>query len=116
MTVEELVRQFRDAAIEKATAPVAKDQALHAEMSKAWRQLHALGPKGQEAFKALLRDNSRHVRAWVAAQLLWLGDQSGVGVLQADAELDDIDGFGSSMVLKEWKAGRLGPPLGSLDA
>ncbi len=118
MAIEELVHRFREAAIEKGTfaEPASKDHALHKAMSVAWRQLHALGTEGQEAFKALLADDSRHVRSWVAAQLLALGDESGLLVLEADAEKGGLDGFSSEIALKEWKAGRLGPPLGNVGA
>lgn len=115
MVIDELVIQFCEAAIEKGTfaKPTAKDHALHEAMSVVWRRLHEMGTEGQEAFRALLADDSRHVRSWVAAQLLALGDESGVSVLEADAALGGLDGFSSKMVLEEWKAGRLGPPLGN---
>lgn len=118
MAIDEVIRQFREAAIAKGTfaEPAARDHALHEAMAAAWRRLHAYGPVGQGAFKALLSDDSRHVRAWVAAQLLALGDESGVPLLEADAAQDDLDGFSSQTVLSEWRAGRLGPPLGNVGA
>ncbi len=48
------------------------------------------------------------------AQLLALGDDSGIAVLETNAAKGGLDGFVSEMVLEEWKAGRLGPPLGSV--
>lgn len=82
MGIEDAIQQFREAAISKGTfaEPAARDHAFHKAMSVAWRQLHASGPVGQDAFKALLSDDSRHVRAWAAAQLLALGDESGLPV------------------------------------
>lgn len=93
MTIEELVRRFRDAAIEKSglAEPAARDHALHEAMSVAWRQLHELGAEGRAAFSALLADESRHVRGWVAAQLLALGDESVLSVLlHGVAAMSDI--------------------------
>lgn len=67
MTIEDLIRQFREAAIEKGAfaEPAAKDHALHDVMPVTWRQLYDAGTEGQQAFRALLLDGSRHVRSWV---------------------------------------------------
>ena len=107
MDIGEAVRQFRVAAPEKGDAAESAkdDHRLHAMMADAWRRLHGLGGEGRAAFKALLDDDSRHVRCWVAAQLLALGDESGVQVLQADASAGGVCGFSSEMVLQEWKTG-----------
>ncbi|HNP16771.1 MAG TPA: hypothetical protein PKI99_09930 [Terrimesophilobacter sp.] len=118
MEIEDLIRSYRDAANEKAAGaePAARDHALYNAMCAAWRRLHALGPDGQAAFRNLLEDESRHVRAWSAAQLLALGDDTVVPVLEADVTLGGVEGLSSSMVLREWRAGRLGPPFGRAGA
>ena len=117
MSLEEAIARFREAAIEKGdyAEPASRDKELHAELSAAWRALWGRGEVGQKAFKALLTDDSRHVRCWVASQLLAGGDESGSHVLQVDVAEGGLQGFASAMVLKEWKAGRLGFPLGSMD-
>lgn len=81
-------------------------------MSAAWRALEKDGQVGREAFRSLLADESPHVRCWVASQLLGLGDDSGLSVLEASAEEGGFRGFSSEMVISEWRAGRLRPPLG----
>ncbi len=104
---------FDGAAIEKGdyASSTAEDHALRQAMSESWRNLESHGAAGREAFGALMADESRHVRAWAAAQLLALGDERAVVVLEADASAGGVSGLGSTMVLREWKAGRLKPPL-----
>src|SRR5262245_56757427 len=87
MRIDEAIEQFRRAAIEKGdfARPTSKN-ALHASMVAAWDTLEQRGTAGREAFAALLADESRHVRGWVASQLLALGDERGVPVLEADAK------------------------------
>ena len=118
MSIDDAVRQFRRAAIEKGdfAAPAAEDAALHESMVAAWQALERRGPAGRSAFRALLCDDSRHVRGWVASQLLALGDESGVRVLESDAQLGGLGGLASRTVLAEWKSGRLEPPLGRAGA
>ena len=85
-------------------------------MAQAWQALERIGDEGRRAFKELLTDESRHVRTWVASQLLALGDESGIPVLEADASSGGVSGFDSEMVLREWEQGRLKPPLGTAEA
>ena len=118
MTLDEAVERFRRAAIAKGdlAEPPSRDHALHDEMAQAWQALEAIGPAGREAFRSMLTDDSPHVRGWVAAQLLALGDDSGVPILEAEAASGGLRGFESEMVLEEWRSGRLKPPLGTVDA
>lgn len=118
MKVGEAVERFRRAAIEKGdfAEPAARDHALHEEMVQAWQALERIGREGREAFRSLLEDSSPHVRTCVAAQLLALGDEIGVPVLEAEVASGGLCGFESEMVLGEWRLGRLGPPLGTVDA
>ncbi len=118
MTIDEAIRRFRSAAIEKGdfAEPALRDHVLVDEMKEAWQILESHGKAGRRAFQALLSDESRHVRGWVAAQLLALGDGSMVAVLEADASAGGVHGFDSEMVLKEWRGGRLKPPLGTVHA
>ena len=117
MDIDQAIRSFRSAAIKKGdfATPAPRDHVLHKTMADAWRCLCDRGPEGLEAFKSLLSDESRHVRCWVASQLLACGDTSGLHVLEADAAAGGVRGFSSEMVLTEWKAGRLRPPLGSVE-
>lgn len=102
MRIHEAVTQFRRAAIEKASSagPASLDHALHAAMSAAWRALGAHGDEGRRAFRLMLADESPHVRCWVASQLLALGDQSGVEVLEESAASGGLQGLSSTLVLK----------------
>jgi hypothetical protein len=113
MNIPEAISKFRRAAIEKgdSSQPESRDQALHSEMADAWRFLKQ-SDGGRIAFGALLSDDSMHVRGWVAAQLLAMGEQSGVlEVLEANAATDGLAGFSARVVLREWRAGRLQAPL-----
>ena len=116
MRIQEAIAEFRQAAIAKAefAQPAGRDHALHAAMSAAWRELEAHGDEGRRAFRSMLSDESPHVRCWVASQLLALGDYSGLEVLEESAASGGLRGLSSTSVLEEWRAGRLGPPLGNL--
>lgn len=115
MTLEEAIVRFRHAAIEKAdfAEPAHKDDALYRQMDDAWRTIEEHGELGRQTFKNLLSDESRHVRGWVASQLLALGDEVGVATLEAEVLEGGIQGFDSEMVLTEWRNGRLKPPFGA---
>jgi hypothetical protein len=114
MRTEEAVRRFREAAIAKAHFETARrDHALHRTMVKYWRFLSAQGPEGRNAFRALLADESPEVRLWVAAQLLSEGDSDAAMVVIAEIEAGGLLGFEAEVVLKEWRAGRLGSPFGA---
>ena len=82
----------------------------------AWQVLEGYGPDGREAFACLLFDECPHVCSWVASQLLALGDERGIPVLEAIVEEGGLIGFTCEMVLREWMAGNLKPPLGTVDA
>jgi hypothetical protein len=118
MSIDEAITQFRSAAIEKAdwAEPGNRDRALFEQMEAAWRNLNQYGAEGRQAFKGLLIDESRHVRGWVAAQLLGSGDQSGVPMLEAESLEPGMRGFTADMVLREWRGGRLKPPFTETDA
>ena len=118
MRIEEAIRQFRRAAIEKAdfARPASRDHALHAAMASAWLVLEDHGVAGRDAFASLLWDESVHVRGWAAAQLLALGDERAVPSLEADSEATGLPGLSAKTVLQEWRAGRLKPPLGERGA
>jgi hypothetical protein len=110
------VSDFRRAALAKGdfATPPTVDHALYEEMARAWRLLDEAGPAGRAAFRALLLDDSLAVRAWVATQLLALGDKDCADVLRALADSNDPLSFASSVTLREWTAGRLKPPFGGL--
>ncbi len=83
-------------------------------MSASWRELGANGEDGRRAFRSLLSDDSPHVRCWVAAQLLARGDTTVLATLEEIANTGDEVGFDAGILLTEWQAGRLAPPLGDL--
>ena len=114
MRIEEAIEQFRDSAIAKAdfASPASRDHALHESMASAWLVLDSHGVAGREAFFSLLSDESVHVRGWVAAQLLALGDERAIPFLEADSAAKGLPGLAAKTVLQEWRAGRLKPPLG----
>jgi len=111
--LSELIDDFRSAAIAKAdfASPPRRDHALHDRMARAVRELYAAGDPGRSAFKALLRDDSPHVRSWVAAQLLVDGDPDAESVLRELIDLGGLVAFNAEMVLKEHSAGRLESPF-----
>ena len=114
MNIEQAIERFRQAAIEKAefTEPAIRDNVLHASMSKSWGELEEHGKAGRTAFKSLLSDESAHVRSWAASQLLALGDEDCVQVLEELVSSGGLLGFSAEMVLREWRAGRLRAPFG----
>lgn len=116
MGILEATAEFRRAAIEKGdfADPARRDHALHAAMSAAWRELESNSDAGRRAFRSLLLDESPQVRIWVAAQLLALGDESGVHALEDAAASDELLGLSAKTVLREWRKGRLRPPLGNV--
>jgi len=118
MLIDEAIQRFRMAAIEKGdfAEPAEKDHALSDQMEDAWRILEEHGEEGLQVFKTLLTDESRHVRGWVATQLLALGNEAGLAVLEADVAEGGIHGFDSETVLDEWRGGRLKPPFRATDA
>ena len=118
MSIDEAIQQFRGAAIEKGdfAEPAEKDHAQYDRMNDAWDRLEGHGDEGLLAFRKLLAEESRHVRLWVATQLLALGDESGLAVLEADVLKGGLLGFESETVLEEWREGRLRPPFGAVDA
>jgi hypothetical protein len=118
MSITEAIEEFRVAAIAKAefATPASSDRALHLRMVHAFHELAHHGSDGDAAFKALLGDESSHVRGWVAAQLLSQGDKSAVPVLEQLAGESGIQGFSAATALGEFRAGRLRSPFTSGDA
>jgi hypothetical protein len=71
MTVQEAVENFRAAAMAKGNfADAISDIEFHNKMKQSVLFLKQQGEVGNSAFKHLLRDENKHVRVWVAAQLL----------------------------------------------
>ncbi len=117
MNISEAIIQFRSAADEKgngagSTEKAVDDHRLFELMADAWRVLQGHGSKGDEAFRSLVEDDSRHVRLWAASQLLGLGDETILPIIESEASKGDFTAFLAEMTLAEWKKGRLGPPFG----
>src|SRR3989442_5765323 len=90
--IDELVRDFRIAAMEKGEEGGVLDRALHDRLRSSFQQLAALGDPGRKAFATLLSDPAPTVRGWVAAQLLVEGDARALPVLQELARQEGIGG------------------------
>src|SRR5262245_2055229 len=110
--IDNLLTEFRIAAMEKGDEGGPLDPALYERMRSAYRQLQALGEPGQQAFLELLDDPAPTVRAWVAAALLARGDERALPVLRALSSHEGLAGFNASMTLEEYKKGSLGEPFG----
>ena len=109
--VEELVRRFVDATMEKAEMHGArKDHRLYEEMRRAFQGLRAT-EEGRRAFRALLEHPSAEVRVWVAGQLLAEGDASVIGVVEEISKGEGLLAFSAQMTLQEYRKGSLGPPF-----
>jgi hypothetical protein len=117
MDQEEAITRFRAAAIAKGdfAQRAARDHQFYRQMVEAWRFLYEEAPKGREAFRALLADDSAHVRCWIAGQLLSEGDANAAPVLEAIVRAGGPLGFDAEMTLEQWRKGRLGSPFGSSD-
>jgi hypothetical protein len=116
MRIDEAVRQFRESAIAKAefATPTKRDHELHRNMAEAWSVLKNAGDVGYAAFRSLLKDDSPHVRLWVASQLLSEGVTEAARVVEAEVASGGTHRLAAEMVLKEWQAGRLRSPFGKL--
>ena len=112
MTVQEVVENFRNAAIAKGDfADAARDNKLHKEMTQSFLILNSQGEVGRSAFKDLLRDKNNYVRAWVAAQLLSEGDSTVLPVLQEIEKSSGLLAFDAKMTIREFESGRLQSPF-----
>ena len=113
--IAQALASFRTAAIAKGSGsqlPTRQDHALHAAMAHAVQVLRLAGAPGTAALESLARDPSPEVRAWASAELLSRGDAEMVPVVEELAGLPGLLGFNASMVLQEYRAGRLGSPFG----
>src|SRR2546427_11209296 len=93
--IDELVRDFRIAAMEKGEEGALLDGALHDRLRASFQQLAAFGDPGRRAFATLLSDPAPTVRGWVAAQLLVEGDARALPVLQELVRQEGIGGVQS---------------------
>jgi hypothetical protein len=114
--IGDLVQQFREAAIAKASWGGAKrDHRLHRLMSKAFSQLRDKGDEGCLAFRRLLKDESPEVVCWVAAQLICESNLPAARTaLRKLAAGDGSLAFDAEVTLEEYKKGRLRSPFGKL--
>ncbi len=119
MQVPELIKMFREAAIEKADGVGGKrDTELYNIMSQACNELVRKGDRGNLSFERLLGDESPYVRLWVASQLLYFG-QTGkifydVGPIEVLNELSaskEPYALAAIIVLEQHSKGVLKSPL-----
>jgi hypothetical protein len=113
-TIASAIAAFRNAAIAKAdfATPSTKDGELYAVMTAAWRFCISSG-EGFAALRALLDDPNDHVRCWIAAGLLSLGETSALTKLEVIAQRSDLLGFTARMTLRESESGHLRSPFGA---
>lgn len=111
--IDTLIRLFRQAAIEKAEFAQSPrvDHSLHHRMAESYWALQAHGAEGKEAFRALLLDESPHVRSWVAAQLLPEGEPGAQVVLEHLRGEPGLLGLSAETVLVAHFKGTLRPPF-----
>ncbi len=111
--IQKLIAKFREAAIEKGdfATPAERDHRLYDEMRTAALAIEQFDGAGREAFRALLNDESVHVRSWVAATLLVEGDIEARETLVRISKLEGIMGFNAEMTLKEFDRGNMQPPF-----
>lgn len=108
--------EFRAAAVAKGSAgrrSAEGDHALHGRMVTAVAKFSAAGAAGTNALRQLASDPSPLVRSWAASELLSQGEPAMVPVLEELAEYMGLLGFNAQMVLREYRAGRLGSPFGA---
>ena len=112
-TIERALSDFRAAAIEKGefATPAERDRALYRKMKAAVEALEAEGEAGEAAFRTLLDDESAHVRAWAAAELLSRGDDSARSVLERISREQGSIGLAAKLTLAEHRARRLRSPF-----
>ncbi len=115
-TIDELVRDFRIAAVEKGEEGGPLDGRLYDRLRTSFHDLRSLGTSGHRAFQALLRDPSPSVRTWVAAQLLAEEDLAALSVLRDLVKEKGAGGLNERITIQEYEAGRLKPPFGEAAA
>ena len=110
-----LLSAFCEAAIRKGDYEISteKDHELHASMGVVVNTLRNLGPNAMEAFKVLLSHDSRHVRMWVASELLSDGDLEAKPILEELTKNPGLIGLNASIVLDEFGEGQLRSPFGA---
>ncbi len=116
MDIKEAIHDFREAAIKKGDflIPAKADHKCHAIMVKAFHYLKGQGKFGDEAFYALLRDESPYVAIWVAAQLLSEGKDEAKEILIKlnNESLSKVMSFNIEIILEEYNLGRYTSPFG----
>ena len=110
-----LLSDFCEAAISKGDhgASTKEDHEMYAKMGAVVKTLRELGPGAMEAFKVLLSHDSKHVRMWVASELLSDGDLDAKAILEQLASSPGLIGLNASLVLDEFSAGQLNSPFGT---
>jgi hypothetical protein len=110
--IQKLIKDFRDAAIEKDIfAEGKRDGQLYEIMRNSFHQLKAQGKPGQEALESLLDDESVFVRSWIAGALMIEGNEKARQVVEEISKISGIVGFNSKIFLQEFDAGRLDKPF-----
>lgn len=113
--IANLLNEFCEAAISKGDqgASTEEDHELYAIMEAVVRTLRGLEPSAMEAFKVLLSHDSKHVRMWVASELLSEGDVEAKAILEQLASSPGLIGLNASVVLDEFGAGQFKSPFGA---
>src|ERR1044072_7546985 len=109
---QELLNEFRLAAVVKSDVGGSLDPALYDRMKAPYRTLQALGEPGRNAFAGLLTDPAPTVRGWVAAALLSQGDTRALAVVHDVSGHEGLAGFNAAITLQEYEKGSLTEPFG----
>ena len=110
-SIEEILRDFRLAAMEKGEEGGLRDHELYETLRSSFHALMTFGEPGRAAFASLLSDPGNSVRGWVAAQLLSEGNEEALETLRELAAKKGMDGFNARIALEEYEAGRLSSPF-----
>lgn len=116
--VDSLLAEYADAALMHRRA---SREGKHKIANPAYKRLSAIvrellrrGPGAQGALLSLLADPRTEVRGWAATHALGFAPEHASLVLEEIASgPSSLEEFSAKMVLQQWRAGALRPPLGS---
>ena len=109
-SVDVLAARYAAAAQAHARAKIQDARAAnaaHALLICAFHALRDLGDSGWASIRALTLHPDPEVRLWAATHLLQVSPGPACAALEALESLNDLVGFEASIVLQEWRAGRL---------
>jgi hypothetical protein len=109
-SVDVLAARYVAAAQDHARAKIQDARAANAAQALLIRAFHALrdiGDAGWASIRALTSHPDPEVRLWAATHLLQVAPGPACAALEELEALNGLVGFEASIVLEEWRAGRL---------